>query len=127
MVPPTPALELDPASREVAENAPREGRSVGAPVTARGGNGDPLTYSLSGSGAFTIDATTGQIRVASGAVLDYESTTSHTVTVSVTDGAATATADVTISVTDVERAAGHGPTRRRSNPSPDLTPRPRWT
>ena len=98
--PPTPALELDPASREVAENAPGA-TPVGAPVAARGGNGDPLTYSLSGSGAFTIDAASGQIRVAAGAVLDHETTPSHTVTVSVTDGSANATADVTITVTDV--------------------------
>ena len=114
--PPTPALELDPASREVAENAPG-GTRVGAPVTARGGNGDPLTYSISGSGAFTIDAATGQIRVTSGAVLDHETTPSHTVTVSVTDSAASASADVTISVTDVDE-----PPARPDAPSVNASP-----
>ena len=102
-VAPPSALELDPAIREVAENAPA-GTPVGAPVAARGGSGDPLTYSLSGSGAFTIDSATGQIRVAAGAVLDYESTPSHAVTVTVTGGGDEATAGVTITVTDVNEA-----------------------
>ena len=115
--PPTPALELDPASREVAENAPGA-TPVGAPVAARGGNGDPLTYSLSGSGAFTIDAASGQIRVATGAVLDHETAPSHTVTVSVTDGAANATADVTITVTDVDEPPAR-PDAPTASPSPD--------
>ena len=92
-------------------------------MTARGGNGDALTYSLSGSGAFTIDAATGQIRVATGAVLDHETTQSHTVTVSVTDGAgtdgaATATADVTITVTDVNEPPAR-PDAPSVSPSPD--------
>ena len=99
--PPTPpALALDPAGREVAENAPG-GARVGAPVAARGGTG--LTYSISGSAAFTVEAATGQIRVAAGAALDHETAPSHTVTVSVADaGGRSASATVTIDVADVD-------------------------
>ncbi|MDE2897553.1 MAG: fibronectin type III domain-containing protein, partial [Chloroflexota bacterium] len=71
--------------RQVAENAP-VGTLVGAPVAATDSDGDALTYALSGATEFVIDAATGQIRVAAGAALDYETTTAYTVTVSVTDG-----------------------------------------
>jgi len=91
------------AVREVAENSPG-GTLVGAPVTATDADGDALTYALSGADAFVIDAATGQIRVADGAVLDYETATSYTVTVSATDGKNAAgeadpTIDATVNVT----------------------------
>ena len=94
--------------RQVTENAPG-GTRVGAPITATDVDGDTLTYALSGASAFIIDAASGQIRVAQGAVLDYETTTSYSVTVSVTDGknaqgqpdaTVDATVDVTIEVLD---------------------------
>ncbi len=94
--------------REVVENSPG-GTLVGAPVTATDADGDALTHTLSGADAFVIDASTGQIRVADGAALDYETTTSYAVTVSVTDGknaageadpSIDATVDVTINVLD---------------------------
>ena len=100
-VSPPPVLELDPASREVAENAPI-GTAVGAPITARDEGGGVLTYSLSGSTAFTIDPSTGQILVTQGAVLDYEARRSYTVTVSASDGDRSASTTVTIAVTDVD-------------------------
>ena len=102
VVPPpvSPSPALDPARREVAENSVA-GTRVGAPVAAR--SGTALTYSISGSGAFTIDAATGQILVAAGAALDHEAAPSHTVTVSVRDGSdRSASAAVTIDVTDVD-------------------------
>ena len=58
---------------------------VGDPVTATDRDGDALTYALTGSNAFVINASTGQISVKQGAVLDYEAKSSYTVTVSVTD------------------------------------------
>ncbi|MYI88939.1 MAG: hypothetical protein F4082_01325, partial [Gammaproteobacteria bacterium] len=74
-----------------------------------------LTYSLSGTdaGSFDIDSANGQITVGSGTVLDYETTTSYSVTVGVTDGkndngddesspTVDATIVVEISVTNVE-------------------------
>ena len=101
-----------PATRSIAENSPA-GTSVGSAVTAKDSDGDTLTYSLSGTdaGKFAIDASTGQITVGAGTVLDYESgKTTYSVTVGVSDrknaqgGADTAVDDtiaVTINVTDV--------------------------
>ncbi len=77
-----PQFPAESAARSVAENAPA-GESVGDPVTAT--DGDTLTYALMGSNDFTIDDA-GQIMVASGATLDYETTPIYSVTVTVHDG-----------------------------------------
>ena len=60
-------------SRTVPENA-QPGDDVGAPVSARDGRGEAVTYTLVGTddALFTVDGSTGQIRVAPGAVFDYE-------------------------------------------------------
>ncbi|MDE2803407.1 MAG: cadherin domain-containing protein, partial [Chloroflexota bacterium] len=81
-----PATET--GTREIAEDA-TGGTAVGDPVAATDFNGDPLTYSLTGTDAalFTIDSSTGQIRVATGAALDFETKRTLRVTVEVTDGA----------------------------------------
>ena len=66
--------------------------------------GDVLTYSLAddASGRFAINSTTGQITVADGTLLDYETATSHDVTVRVTDsGGESSTQNFTINVSDV--------------------------
>ena len=101
-----------PLTRSVPENS-EEGTAVGDPVAATDpDSGDTLTYTLSdASGLFTIASTTGQIQVAEGASLNYETASSTTVTVSVSDGrdaegriSATtdASVDVTIDITDVK-------------------------
>ena len=71
-------------TREVAENT-AAGQPVGAPVSAKDDDGDTITYSLDDQdGAnFEIDSN-GQIKTKS--ELDYETTQSYSVTVSVTDG-----------------------------------------
>ena len=71
----------------MAENS-AAGTAVGAPVAATDADNDTLAYSMTGTDAalFSIDTATGQLSVAQGAALDYETTTSYTVTVSVTDG-----------------------------------------
>ena len=100
------------AERMVAENSPA-GTPVGDPVTATDPENDDLTYSLRriGSAPFEINAATGQISVADGANLDYESRRSHTVDVSVSDGkdrmgrpdaSVDDTVRVTILLTDVD-------------------------
>ena len=65
------------------------------------------TYSLTNDagGRFAINATTGEITVANGTLLDYETDTFHTVTVRVTD-AESGTYDeaITINLTDVNEA-----------------------
>src|SRR5204863_135351 len=69
--------------------------------------GATLTYSLTGTagGRFAINATTGQITVANGSLLDYETATSQTITVRVTDqGGLTFDKNFTIGVTNVNEA-----------------------
>src|SRR5205823_3135317 len=70
----------------VAENAPN-GTVIGTVSGTDPDAGSTFTYSLTGTagGRFAINATTGQITVANGALLDYESATSQTITVRVTD------------------------------------------
>ena len=123
------------ATREVAENSPA-GTLVGAPVTASDSDGDTLSYSLSGTSAFTIDATTSQIAVASNTDLDHEAVSSYTVTVTVSDGLDTfgdpdPSADdsitVTITVTDVDEAAGQARTRRQLTVDPPTLLRAAWS
>ena len=84
------------------ENA-APGRSVGSPVQATDAEGDLPVYSLSGASEFEIGRTTGQIRVADGAALDYDQgQRSYTLTVTADDGfGGTDTVDVTINLTDV--------------------------
>ena len=93
------------ATRSVDENS-TAGTLVGAKVAATDADGDALTYTLSGADAskFDIGSSTGQITPKSGTTLDYETKTSYSVTVSVTDnknfaGGTDNTIDDTISVT----------------------------
>ncbi|MGF1623260.1 MAG: cadherin repeat domain-containing protein, partial [Alphaproteobacteria bacterium] len=95
--------DTDTAADLVLETAVN-GTPVG--ITARATDSDSfdsVTYSLSddAGGRFAIDATTGVITVADGSLLDYETATSHTVTVlaTSTDGS-TSTESFTINLTD---------------------------
>ena len=80
-------------------------------MAATDADGDTLAYTLTGADAssFSIDSS-GQIKVGQGTSLDYETTTSYSVKVNVSDGkdatggadtTVDATVDVTINVTDV--------------------------
>ena len=70
-------------SREVEETA-GEGENIDAPVDATDTESDPLAYSIKNdSGLFAIDPHSGQLRT--NGALDYETRTSHTVVVQVTD------------------------------------------
>jgi hypothetical protein len=67
--------------------------TASAPATQK----DTLTYSVTGNANFVVDATTGQIRVAPDAVLDYETTTEQTVSLVCSDNAGgSANAEITI-------------------------------
>ena len=71
---------------------------------------DEITYSLApggdAGGRFAIDADSGQITVANGLLLDYETTTSHDITVRITDNTGNSTDLVlTISVLDIFETA----------------------
>ena len=88
--------------REVAENS-AAGTAVGGPAAATDADSDTLAYRLVGGGAqFAVDSVTGQITVAEGAVLNYESgDTLHALNVEASDGDLADTAAVTVRVTDV--------------------------
>ena len=109
-----PAFSTDTATRSVAENT-AAAQDIGAPVEATDDDdGDALTYSISGgtdAASFEIVAASGQLQTKS--ALDFETKSSYSVTVSVSDGkdadgtadtAVDDTIDVTISVTNADEA-----------------------
>ena len=76
------------AVRQVAEDA-SPGAVVGAPVVALDPESDPLNYTLASggdAGQFAIGSTTGQLTLASGVTLDYETDHDYEVVVQVADG-----------------------------------------
>ena len=127
-------------TRSVAENS-AAGTNVGDPVTATDAEGETLYYTLTGADAakFDIGETDGQITVADGTELDYESgTTSYSVTVNVSDkndGSGNpdevidATMAVTISVTDVDEPPDKipAPTLSRNADNPKTSLDAAWT
>ena len=97
-----PEFAADTAYRRVAENT-AAGENIGAPVAATDADeGDTLAYMLGGADAdsFSIDASTGQLMTK--AELDYETKSSYTVEVTVTDAAGESdTIMGTINITDM--------------------------
>ena len=87
-------------TRSIAENT-ASGTNIGTAVAATDADNDTLTYTLSGTdaAAFSIVSTTGQLQT--NAALDYETKTSYSVTITVSDGSLTDSITVTINVTDV--------------------------
>ena len=105
-----PVFSGDPATREIAENTVA-GENIGGPVAATDGDGDSLTYSLGGDNAASFDIAESSGQLLTKDALDYETGSSYSVIVSVSDNkdaggnADTATDDtitVTITVTNVE-------------------------
>ena len=92
-------------TRSVDENS-EAGAAVGAAVTGTPHGSETLYYTLTGeaatSEAFEIDSSTGQISVAEGASLDYETKSSYTGKVKWTVQGAAAEFNLTINVTDVK-------------------------
>ena len=88
----------------VAEDADA-GTQLGT-VQATAAGGLPVTHTLTAGdpdAVWTLDATTGELKVAG--TLDYETTSSYRLTVTAAvggDGTATATAEVTVTVTNVD-------------------------
>ena len=98
--------EFDEAAptRSVREDA-AAGADVGTKVSATDADeGTILTYSVSGDSNFSIVGSSGQIQVDTGAALDYEATSSHTVTVTANDGSGSASVEVVINVGNVDEA-----------------------
>ncbi|WP_103067931.1 cadherin domain-containing protein [Aquimarina sediminis] len=98
----------------------RGGANVLATVVATDPEGDNLNYSLiNPTGAkVQFSITDNHIKLSQGESLDFESKTSHVVTVTVDDGSLTASADITINVVNVNEA----PVLRDFNsfPVPDI-------
>ena len=87
----------------VSESA-ADGTVVGTAFAVDADVGDSFTYTLTDAagGRFAIDANTGVVTVADNTLLDYETTTSHNITVRVTDsGGLTYDETFTINLTDV--------------------------
>ncbi|WP_153301682.1 tandem-95 repeat protein, partial [Endozoicomonas arenosclerae] len=93
---------LDPFSS--VENS-SNGTIVGS-VTATDVEGDNLTFSLSNDagGRFAIDSSTGQVTVADGSLLDYETASTHSITVQVSDGELTSEQTYTVQLSDTNDA-----------------------
>ena len=96
-------------TRAIAENAPA-GINIGNAVAATDDDGDTLTYTLGGTNAaaFDIESTTGQLKTK--ASLDFETKSSYTVVVSVSDSkGGTDSITVTINVTDLDETPSNNP------------------
>ena len=108
----------DSTTRSIAENSPA-GTDIGSVVSATDSDtNDTLTYTLGGTDAesFDIVSTSGQLQTK--ASLDYETKSSYSVTIDVSDGNdGLDRITVTINVTDVANAA----------PSVEISPAPPQT
>ncbi|MFN9985896.1 MAG: beta strand repeat-containing protein, partial [Pirellula sp.] len=86
----------------IAENS-ANGSTVGTVNTTDVDSGDSFTYTLTNNagGRFSINATSGQVTVANGTLLDFESSSTHTIVVQSTDAAgASFTKTMTVAVTN---------------------------
>ena len=99
-----PSFASTTATRSVAENTTAN-TDIGSAITATDSDtGDTLTYTLGGTDkdSFSISGTTGQLQT--NAALDFETKTSYTVRITVSDSELTDTIDVSINVTNVNEA-----------------------
>ena len=93
-----PATET--GARAISENT-EAGQPIGDPVEAEDPDvGDSLTYTLSGADAASFDIVTTSGQLQTKAVLDKETRSSYTVTVTASDGSLSDTQEVIITVTD---------------------------
>ncbi|MGL3214911.1 beta strand repeat-containing protein [Bradyrhizobium sp. BR 1433] len=102
-VAPTQPVDGDNATNTVSEGA-ANGDLVGITATSSDVNGGTVTFSLSddAGGRFAIDASTGVVTVANASLLDFETATSHNITVKAADASgAFTTQTFSIAVTDV--------------------------
>jgi hypothetical protein len=107
-VAPSAPIDADSASGGSVSEGASNGASVGITASSNDVNGGTVTYSLSNdaSGRFTIDSSTGAVTVADAALLDFETATSHQITVRASDpSGAFSEQSFTIDVTDVAPSA----------------------
>lgn len=99
---PSAPVDGDAAVNSISEAA-INGDTVGIDADSTDAHGGAVTFQLTNNagGRFTINSTTGVVRVADASLLDFESATSHTITVEASDGTNVSTQDFTIAVTNV--------------------------
>ena len=96
-----PAFDAATFDRAIDENADA-GTAAGEPIAATDPNGDPVSYTITDSAAFSVQA---DGTIVSDAVLDHETGASHNVTLTATDvHGASAGATVAIAVNNVDEA-----------------------
>ena len=98
-----------PVTRSVDENTP-SGQPIGDPISATDGDGNTLTYRLSGADAdsFAIGPSTGQIQTKG--KYDFEQKSSYSVIVIVSDDeGGRSSLVVTIAITDIDELTGTVP------------------
>src|SRR6056297_815871 len=79
-------------------------------VTATDADGDELTFSIAADDSDLFDiSTSGELILAEGKNLDFETATEHSITVSVTDGTDSAEATVTVTVENVIESLAEDP------------------
>ena len=114
-----PSFNTPNVERRITENSTG---NVGSPITAMDADGDIRTYSVAGDGddnaRFAIDRVTGQLKVASGTTLNFESPSdqgdtpgnnTYEVTIRATDSSgADADATVIVTVSDVNEKPTFG-------------------
>lgn len=84
---PIDIVDTDAVTADSVDEGAATGTYTGVQAQGTDPNGDALTYALSDNagGRFNINAADGRIFVANGALLDYEASNAHNVTVRVTD------------------------------------------
>src|SRR6185295_5826364 len=87
-VAPTTPTDTDGATGGSISEGASNGDTVGITANSTDIHGGTVTYSLfdNAGGRFAINASSGVVSVANAALLDYETNTSHTITVRASDG-----------------------------------------
>ena len=100
-----PVFPVDTLTLSIAENTAAD-TNIGAviPEATDADSGDTLEYSMEGTdaGEFTFDESTRQIKTKTGVTYDFETKSSYSVTIKVSDGTDSDTVAVTITLTDVD-------------------------
>lgn len=97
----TPPEDIALSAQVIAENATL-GTVVGT-LSAKDAEGDAIVWSISGGdGKFTLKDVNGVMQVVVNGSLDYETATTHTVTVTASDGKLQTSTNFTISVADID-------------------------
>ncbi|MCV6630480.1 MAG: BspA family leucine-rich repeat surface protein [Flavobacteriaceae bacterium] len=104
---PTAAAQAFTVAEDIADDA-----EIGT-VTATDAEGDALSFSIKTDADALFEITDdGKLSLQNGKALDYETKTSHQVTISVTDGNLSTDVSITINVTDVDENAVTVPNTR---------------